>query len=470
MGISSYENVKLRLSEDGMQAFLTLLPSSEDECYTKEQLVRVLQANKIVYGIDVKRLVQMCERPEGGREFCVARGMEPVDGMDGILTYKFDAEPSKKPTVSKDGSVDYRNIHLVEIVHKGDVIAVSTDPTEAKDGMRVTGVPIPARRGKPAPQLRGKGYSVSDDGHTYIAVLSGKIELVHGSVRISAVHEVRGDAGLESGNIDFKGDVIIHGNVNPGTVVKASGTITVDGICENCSLEAGKSILLRSGVLGGHKTVIRSAGDVEAKFFEYCKVCAEGSIIADSALDCELESYSSIVMTGKKGSLVGGSTYATERIEAHTIGNEAEIRTNVQVGVTTELLQEEFEADKQKEETEGLIAKINAGLKQYDEFVAEHGKDAGQEERRVALFRTRMMKQAELATIEKKLQRFADIRERGKGAAIYVKNEVYPGVTVGIDRFVSIQKEKLTSVQFELNRRGDNIVMLSLGRNYLNRN
>jgi hypothetical protein len=114
-----------------------------------------------------------------------------------------------------------------------------------------------------------------------------------------------------------------------------------------------------------------------------------------------------------------------------------------------------------------VIAKINAGLKQYDAFAAEHGKDAEQEERRLALFRTRMQKQAEAATLEKEIAHHQDIIERGKGAIVEVMHEVYPGVTVTIDRYNNILREKQIGVRFELDEESDTVLMLSLNGAYL---
>jgi hypothetical protein len=422
--------------------------------------VEYLNSQKVVFGIDEDALARMIEDKVYRREVCVAKGEAAVNGRDGVLTYQFDTEMNNKPAIRADGSVDYWSIHSVELVQAGDVIATCTDPTESKNGMTVGAKPILAKKGRPVPPLRGKGFSVSADGHTYVADIDGKIELVNGTVRISEVYEISGDVGLETGNVDFRGDVVIHGNVTPGAMVKATGSITVDGICENCTLDAGKDIILRGGVLGGYKTSIHCGGDIHAKFFEYCEIHADGAIEAESALDSRLESYETISMMGKKASLVGGSTYATRGIAANNVGNASEVKTEVQVGVSTELLKDMYNADKKKSETEDLIRKISAGLQQYDELAAQRGVDVSQDARRVALFRTRMMKQAEVAALQKEISRISEIMERGNGATVNVIQNVYPGTTVMIGSHKNALKEQQSSVQFKL--REENVIMLSL--------
>ena len=73
---------------------------------------------------------------------------------------------------------------------------------------------------------------------------------------ILPIHEVQGNAELSSGNIDFRGDVVIHGGVESGVKIRATGSITIDGVVEACTLEAGKDIILRSGMLGGNKASV----------------------------------------------------------------------------------------------------------------------------------------------------------------------------------------------------------------------
>ena len=133
--------------------------------------------------------------------------------------------------------------------------------------MNVSGKPILAVRGKPLQPLRGKGFHCTEDGSTYIADLSGKIEMSNGKIRISAVYEIPGDVGIGTGNVEYHGDVVIHGGIKPGAKVSTSGSLTVDGICENCVIEAGKDIVLRSGVLGGNKTSIRAGWEYPRKNF-----------------------------------------------------------------------------------------------------------------------------------------------------------------------------------------------------------
>jgi len=183
----------------------------------------------VVFGIDEARIRKIIDTMAYEREVCVATGIRPVEGQDGFFEYKFNMDLNTKPQENSDGSVDYWSIHTLETVEEGQVIATYHEPVEGSDGKTVTDKVVPCKRARALPPLAGKGFTRSEDNCTYTADLNGKIEMKNGRVMISNIHEVMGDVDLHTGNIDFRGDVLIHGSVTPGAVVKATGSITVDG-------------------------------------------------------------------------------------------------------------------------------------------------------------------------------------------------------------------------------------------------
>ena len=77
--------------------------------------------------------------------------------------------------------------------------------------------------------------------------------------------------------------------------------------------------------------------------------------------------------------------------------------------------------------------------------------DVKNDERRIALMRAKIMKQAQLATANDKLRKMNDIMERAKGAKIRIIRDIYPGSTVAIDDIIVQIKEQQQCVQFEVN-------------------
>lgn len=341
---------------------------------------------------------------------------------------------------------------MVEIVTEGQVIAEYHKSVQGKDGVDLRGKPILAKRGRDLVPLRGKGFERSEDGLVYTSMMDGKIEMSGERIIILPVYEINGDADLSVGNIDFRGDVIIHGSVCSGLTVKATGSVTVDGIVEGANIEAGKDIVLRSGVMGASRATIMANGNISAKFFEYTRVHANGTIQADVFLNCQVSCGESIVLNGKKASIIGGEVGAIESIEVDTLGSEGEVRTHVKIGndMATRrrisVLQNKIKIEKTN------LAKIEEGLKIL--------KDMKNDPRRTDLLRVKIRDTALLAGDEAELEKLLDQIERARGGVVRVTGNVYPGVRVDIDELRVLVKEHQERMEFV--REQDKILMCAL--------
>ena len=229
----------VRTSYDEMEAFVMLPVIPFDESYTKDEIYAALEAKRVSSGVDDACIDRMISERIFGRECLVAKGVPVVDGKDGYYEFQFNTDLSAKPKVRADGSVDYWSIHVVEIVEEGQVIAIYHDPVDGKNGCTVTGKPLNAKRGRPLPPLTGRGFDRSEDNHVYTANTTGKIEKNESRIMILEVYEIFGNVDMKTGNVDFRGDVIVHGNVTPGMKIHATGTITVDGTVEAWSQSGG---------------------------------------------------------------------------------------------------------------------------------------------------------------------------------------------------------------------------------------
>lgn len=433
MDASQKKEPIVRISYDEMEAYLLLPTLPPDASYSMSEVREAINKAGVKAGIMEDTLTSAVESKLYGREILLAKGMEPSNGRDGYYEYNFNMNLDRKPTVRPDGSVDYWSVHSVEIVEEGQVIATYVEPIEGVDGFTVNGKPKLAQRGRPAPPLVGQGFEKTPDGKAYVSKLTGKIDMKNDRIMILSVYEVSGNVDMSTGNIDFRGDVIIHGNVTTGASIKATGNITIDGTAEGCTIEAGKDIILRGGMIGGERASIKAKGSITAKFIEYSTVEAEGPIEASSAMNSTVISYDHIFFRGSHATVVGGSVYGCAGIETNSLGNASEIKTEIHVGIHKKLLQRVLTLQKQIEDTTSMVEKINAGIKQFDEIAKEHNIDVRSDERRIALLRTRISKQAEIATAKEEMNRLQGIIDRSRGATVKVIREVYPGVEVSID-------------------------------------
>lgn len=451
---------KVRISYDEMEAYLLLPTPAFDEPYELAEVMAAIKTAGVKIGLKEDTITAMVKEGFYNQECLIAKGIKPVDGVDGYYTFNFDSNLNKKPSHREDGSVDYWSIHSVELVEEGQVIATYNEPINGSNGMNVKGKLLVAKRGRPLPPLTGKGFVRSDDNKTYTAITEGKIEMSNNRILISQVHEVHGDVGLKTGNIDFRGDVVIHGNVPSGAVIKATGTITIDGNAEACLIDANKDVIIRGGMLGAGKGTIKTRGNLHAKFLEYANVKADGAIITDAVINCNIICNDKVYLEGKHASVIGGIIHAAAGVEAYNFGNEYGAKTEIYVGVNFEVKKELNYHEICIKEAIDMLDKLNMGLKQFDDAAKSGAAVDPNDPRKASLLRTKIVKQADLATHTQQLNRMNDVVRNAKGACVIAVRDVHNGVTIGINDAVVTVKETQTSVVFR--ERDDRVVMFSM--------
>lgn len=451
---------KVRVSGDGMEAYLNLPRPSEEEPWTIESLKSFLQAQRICAGIDEDALKTMIEDGIYGRDIKIAVGEQPLDGTDGYYEYYFNSQFSKKPEVRSDGTVDYWSMNLIETVRNGQVIAEYHPAVQGHPGTNVHGLPVREKHGRELAMLKGKGFEREEDGITYKANIDGKITMTNDRITISPIYEIQGDVDLSVGNIDFIGDVVIHGNVCNGVSIKSSGTVTVDGVVETARIQAEKDIILRGGMLGGNKSSLYTKGNLFAQFVEYTLVEVEGNIEADVFMNCEVTCGGYITMNGKRAKIVSGHVYAAYGIDANDIGNIAEANTSVAVGVGSKEDVKLAELRKRIEANEEVIGKIERGLRQFEAAEKEKGVSYQNDPRRMQLLRERIKYMAAVNEDKEKADKVEKLIKCAKHATIKVERNVYPGVMVRIGDLIT--NVKLQQSNLEFRQRVDHIVMSEL--------
>lgn len=438
----------VRVSYDEMEAYMFLPEPRLGEEYAMGLLNQELEQKGITTGVMKERLEDMIASRIYNTEIMIAKGSAAVDGVDGYYDYNFNAQLDHKPKVLPDGSVDYWSVHSIEGVVEGQVIAVYHPAVDGKDGVTVKGKPLVAKHGREQMPLKGKGFERMSDNVTYIAAMDGKIEFQNDRIVVLPIHEIYGNAEIVGGNIDFRGDIVIHGNVESGLVIRATGSITIDGVVEACTLEAGKDIILRSGMLGGNKASVKTKGNITAKFFEFTHIECEGNLTADVLMDCDVSCQGQVMLNGSRGSIIGGKVHAIRGVVVSTLGNDVEKKTEIFVGAGIDVYSRLHVLEKKIEATRAEIHKIEEGLHQFEVLQRERGVDYSNDPRRTALLRAKIKDSAVLASDEVEANKLRVLAEGAHGACVSVIKEVYPGVVINIDELRFTLKNIGKSIEF----------------------
>lgn len=436
-----YENyVSVYVSDDEMSVDIFIIEAPEPDFYNVEELVQYVESQGIRFGIKRDILQKVIDDKQYGQFIHFAEGIEPGEPANGHFDFKFNTSPSKKPKLKEDGSVDYYNLNLVETVEKDALVAEYVPKKDGTDGTKVTGEIIRGQKAKDIPALRGKGFYMSEDQKFYYAEKAGKVELSMGQLTISAMHTVSGNVDLSTGNIDFKGDLVITGNIDSEMKVRATGNITVEGLIEAANVEAGRDLLVKGGILGRGKSVIKAGGNIYAQFIENAKVESNSCVQADSIINSTVVAYSDINVFGKTSCIIGGSIKANRYIRTKVIGSDKGVNTVLEVGVTSDCYTERKRYSEQIEQQEKELEKIEKLLEKLAD--SEKMNDIV-----LQATRKKIELSAEIHRTRAILKEFEGRLAMGKNAEITAEKKIHPGVRIIID-----------GIKYDVNEDYNNIV------------
>jgi len=459
MSIQKDTKPQVRCSADNMEAFLMLPIPEPDHDHSVADVMAALEAKGVKSGVDQDAILKLLENKIYAQERRVAVGKEPVEGTEGYFDFLFNMDHNRKPKELPDGSVDYYCVNLISTVAEGDKIAVYHPAVQGKNGYNVKGAPIMAKRCKDLVPLKGKGFLRSPDGNEYYAEIPGKIDLSAGRLTISPTYEISGDADLTTGHIDFVGDVAIHGAVRNGISIKATGTITIDGIVESASLEAGKDIVLKSGLMGNSQAVIRTRGNLFAKFIEYASVDVRGTINAEVLLNCDVVCGERIVIAGKRGNIVGGKASAIGGVIANSIGNEMETKTVIAVGAEVEVYRRVKVLEHKIDAAQKAMTAIDDQIAEIERLETNKSlvDKPKQDPRKVTLLRMKIKENTSLQHDKLELDEMMEVINRAENASVIVYGKIYPGAMIHIDDILHTVKDWQEAVEYVKSM--DSIVM-----------
>ena len=322
------------VSKDKLVAWCFAFPPyAGGEEMNSAMLACALEKAGVNTGIDPQSMVEIFRQVRYLRLIPVAFGQPETEGKDGYVTEKYPRELSLEVVIDEHGVADYRAMNYVQLIKKDSVICEITPPVEGTPGMRLDGKPIMPRTVQAAKAPCGVNTTLTEDGLRLIATMDGHLEYSNGAFYVRPVLEIRGDVDYSTGNIDFIGDVQIAGDVRENFSVRATGSITVDGIVEAASVESGGDMTITRGVVGDNRAVLKCGGVFRVKYLENSRVYAGGSVYADCIMTSEVYSDQSIEVVEGRGSIIGGTLTAGELIRANMIGAQSGRKTELTLGV-----------------------------------------------------------------------------------------------------------------------------------------
>lgn len=298
----------------------------------EDALRRAVAAAGVVHGLIEDSFATFRPSETAGHVIPVAHGTRLVHGADARIEFTFQNQ-ALAPILRDDGSVDH-HAAASRSVEAGSILAVRHPLREGTPGTDVLGlgIVVPPPVDHPLAAVAGAGTRVAGD--TLVADRAGGPVMNGGKVDVLLVYEVKGDVDYSVGNIQFSGDVVIGGDVYPGFSINVEGSVTVRGVVDRATIEAGRDIVAR-GIVGDGRGLISAGANMSVGYAHQANIAVGGTLAVNREIvGCTV--FADAVQTSPSGRIVGGDITARQEISTAVLGSMQEVPTHVTILRSTE--------------------------------------------------------------------------------------------------------------------------------------
>jgi len=428
--------IEIQISSDHMRAFLRyLIPSKAN--INAGDIMDMLNAEGVKYGVDqaaIERIVlAFKENPQANvnKNFLVAQGLAMVEGKDGFIEYYINEQPPV--SIDETGKADFRNIEKYKTVEQGKVIAKVYPMVPGKDGYNVYGDTVKCQPCRNAKLNIGENVKFDERTGLATAAITGIYLKKKNTISISQTLNIKGNVGLESGNLNYDGVIKITGNVERGAEVTASGDIFVDGIIESGKIQCHGSLHVKGGINTKHDSCLHVKQSINTTYIENSNIECEGDLnVISSIVGSNIISCGEIYLLKEGNKIAGGDLTVLKHLYTDNLGNINETPTVLKIGVH-HFFNEEYlrSVDSLKTMEEKLqefnlrIVEIKSYIQRMQGRISEDKKEKFKNE-----FEEYKKIQADILLVKEKIERLKKVRFYEKDPFISVRDTVYPGIVI----------------------------------------
>ncbi|MCL2099361.1 MAG: FapA family protein [Oscillospiraceae bacterium] len=311
----------ISISANRLEALIRITPPENGGADLSYAALKILLAkNRIIFGLDDAVIKSLSEYPVYGKDMPVARGIPSIPGTDAELIYHIETNRQIKPKEKEDGSVDFKDLGTIQNISKDYLLCEKTAATPGKNGTDVTGTVIKAVPGKDLALPGGKNTVLSEDKLKLYSAVDGHAAFTGGKINILDTFIVKGSISVETGNIDFSGNILVCGDVAQGYSLRATGDITVEGVVEAAQVTAGGNLVIRGGFLGGESGALYAGQNAVCRFIEGGQITAIGDVETTYIMNAKVNCGGKVNLIGK-GLIRGGSISARKSVTAAYLGS-----------------------------------------------------------------------------------------------------------------------------------------------------
>lgn len=274
----------------------------------------------------------------------VAQGKEAVQGQDAQFIPLVD-DVTKRVLAPKERKsnekIDMRNLGETITVGENEAVMRRKPATKGEPGFTVQGKIIPPKPGNDSALVAGKGTIISPDDPNLLLASQSGMPIIKGKTIDVDNALCLNNVSVATGHVKFKGCVVIAGDVEPGMIVRATGSVTIGGFVESADVQAQGDIEVGKGIIGHTVTdgedkscVVKSGGSIKANYAQYSALQASENIqLAVHSMSNDVRCGADLIVldgSEKQGTLSGGSAKVGGKIVCFNLGVEGDTATNIE--------------------------------------------------------------------------------------------------------------------------------------------
>lgn len=326
--------LELQVSNDEMSAELIVHAPYGGKTPSLFEILDLIDEKGIKRGVSEKRinkLLELTAEASGGSIISdiVAKGLPPKNGknsrLKALVPNALDRILAPQP-IGGD-RVDMRDLGEILCVEPEEKLAKRLPPTDGRNGYTVmNSILTPAKGVWEAIKLGPNTVISEQEENLVLASMAGQAKFIDDLVLVEDAFESKG-VNVGTGNIRYKGSVIINGDVKENMQVQACGDITVNGFVESATIESDGDIIITQGAMGKmHDADCRliAGGNIYLAHAKGLDIACKGDLniakeLAFSRVKCE---GNIIIGTGDKpsGAIFGCEIECRKQVSAGTIG------------------------------------------------------------------------------------------------------------------------------------------------------
>ena len=448
----------LTVADDKMSARLEVTAPYGGKIPSTSEAITFCHEKLVTRGISRKRIEALLERAatlSTGKSISevIAKGLPIKEGKPSECMHLVEnaLERILRPKIDDKDIADMRDLGDIFTVTKDTPILRYHEATSGRHGYTVENKPITAKPGKSIPLKLEDGVRINQrDTNLVIADRDGMPKFDGFKVRVDEVFVSNG-VNVGTGNIDYRGAVIINGDVADKMKVIAKGDITVNGFVESAYLETKGDIIITQGAAGQTvdnntvpNCVIRAGGTVCIENAQGLDIICGGDLIVRKQLAFSRIVCKGNIFVGKQdkadGILIGCQISGRGEITAGVIG--ATSGSSISIDFTQEYNNVHRAAASLKKQYESLRSTYTQHQKSLLEF---KGKKLPPElSSKINLLETAIIKEKQLLNWlkEKIVENKHQQQQFAQHLTIKATHTLHSGVNVIINKYTWKSKQQ----------------------------